>query len=846
MNYQSCLRCIRSLQRLVAWRTACVVVVQFMGDTAAAKMDPSQHHIVEFANGTTYTQLSSPSVNGKGDVAFRAVLPDNSRRVMTKLWNSSTSPVYAEAFVQASSGSGTIATPFPDINDDRTVAFSRTETGEFGSVRRRLYDPGSQSYAAPSEAIAEWDLISPYSKPFRLSSVLVSLANNGSIAFSSTASGTFSIYEAIFAGSSLVTSPSSAIVVEESVFGIDSLDTYVDASNSGWVVRGSNVLGELGVFRVTTPGSSDRITPAGEYLTLGARPSINDSGTIAFSGTKSTGPGVFLSFLGNSQLRDTTQLGVKPISVDNTVDKVAINKFNQVAYLGTNVSGKQALFSTNMGATREIVAVGDLLNEVPITSLRLHDGIMNSGQLAYLATTSGGQYIVRTNRGYTQGALRNSPILPSWADEPYLLRSQPSSGLPDSKTIGSDGCNLTSTVNLLSYFGVDTTPIDFQNWLLDKHLADKGSYVPGSKYINEKNDFVESVVLEFSREQGGLTTVRSLGVYTNEANNRNTLISQLQSGRPVKVHVPNRTKAAGHYILAYGLKDPSALANQITDADILVHDPGNPTRRNIGYEPIEINTLADYTQSVQQIRSATSQPALSTNWLNDRDRLHLYEVAVAPNASQVSFSVFSPVEIVLTSPTGEKVGIDPSLGNFNEIIGANYYEETPYTSIDDEEPVWLDEEPIKHLLINDPQPGNYQLEVIGTGTGSYDIILNGGGNLGLSMTSISGITTPGQRSVFSISISHMFSPSLAGDFNENGIVDAADYVVWRKNEGTSNDLPNDTTGVDTIGSAQYTLWRNNFGSMATTGSSAHAIPEPSAILCLTAASLAAFFVRRRA
>ena len=38
------------------------------------------------------------------------------------------------------------------------------------------------------------------------------------------------------------------------------------------------------------------------------------------------------------------------------------------------------------------------------------------------------------------------------------------------------------------------------------------------------------------------------------------------------------------------------------------------------------------------------------------------------------------------------------------------------------------------------------------------------------------------------------SVALLGDYNHNGIVDAADYVVWRKNVGTSTALPNDLIG----------------------------------------------------
>ncbi len=53
--------------------------------------------------------------------------------------------------------------------------------------------------------------------------------------------------------------------------------------------------------------------------------------------------------------------------------------------------------------------------------------------------------------------------------------------------------------------------------------------------------------------------------------------------------------------------------------------------------------------------------------------------------------------------------------------------------------------------------------------------------------------------------------AVPGDYNQNGIVDTADYVVWRKNDGTANTLPNDPTpGV--VDSTDYDLWRANFGN----------------------------------
>jgi hypothetical protein len=60
---------------------------------------------------------------------------------------------------------------------------------------------------------------------------------------------------------------------------------------------------------------------------------------------------------------------------------------------------------------------------------------------------------------------------------------------------------------------------------------------------------------------------------------------------------------------------------------------------------------------------------------------------------------------------------------------------------------------------------------------------------------------------------YSFTPSLLpGDYNRNGVVDAADFVVWQENVGTiAGTLPNDTAG-GTIGQAQYDLWQSSFGA----------------------------------
>jgi hypothetical protein len=51
----------------------------------------------------------------------------------------------------------------------------------------------------------------------------------------------------------------------------------------------------------------------------------------------------------------------------------------------------------------------------------------------------------------------------------------------------------------------------------------------------------------------------------------------------------------------------------------------------------------------------------------------------------------------------------------------------------------------------------------------------------------------------------------AGDYNLNGAVDAADYVVWRNALGSSIDLPTDRIGSKVVTPADYEFWSRRFG-----------------------------------
>lgn len=70
-----------------------------------------------------------------------------------------------------------------------------------------------------------------------------------------------------------------------------------------------------------------------------------------------------------------------------------------------------------------------------------------------------------------------------------------------------------------------------------------------------------------------------------------------------------------------------------------------------------------------------------------------------------------------------------------------------------------------------------------------------------------------------------------GDYNNDGKVDAADYVIWRNELGTSMPLPNDPIGGP-IGPAQFNQWRSHFNPTAAGAIINNAVPEPTSALLL--------------
>lgn len=81
----------------------------------------------------------------------------------------------------------------------------------------------------------------------------------------------------------------------------------------------------------------------------------------------------------------------------------------------------------------------------------------------------------------------------------------------------------------------------------------------------------------------------------------------------------------------------------------------------------------------------------------------------------------------------------------------------------------------------------------------------------------------------------------AGDFNRDGVVNSADYVVWRNTAGQSGwGLAADSDLNGRIDAADYATWRSHFGQSSGAGLAA-AVPEPATLISVMIALMVARF-----
>jgi hypothetical protein len=77
-------------------------------------------------------------------------------------------------------------------------------------------------------------------------------------------------------------------------------------------------------------------------------------------------------------------------------------------------------------------------------------------------------------------------------------------------------------------------------------------------------------------------------------------------------------------------------------------------------------------------------------------------------------------------------------------------------------------------------------------------------------------------------IAPVAAPAADADFDNNGIVDGRDFLIWQRNSGVNNGANNgagDSDGNGAVNAADLAVWKSKFGTAG-----ASAVPEPSSFL----------------
>ncbi len=250
-------------------------------------------------------------------------------------------------------------------------------------------------------------------------------------------------------------------------------------------------------------------------------------------------------------------------------------------------------------------------------------------------------------------------------------------------TIGSCGCAITSLVMVSRYHGAlidvngnNIDPTNINDWL--------SSVTTSTSTIGytEAGTVWWSSIIQYTNGQV---------VFSNSVNSSNLAIlnslldSELANLNPAILYEPNVRN--GHFIVAdsklastYHIRDPYFFNNKY-----LTNDTNSTNTHNYGnyFGGIRTFSLGNF---------GTIPPSIMMN-------------------------LASPAEIVVTDPTGKRVGFDPATNtSYNEITGGAYFKDSIGGGPDDATSTGHE---VKVIWIPTPVSGTYNVSVTGTDSGQF-------------------------------------------------------------------------------------------------------------------------------
>lgn len=302
-------------------------------------------------------------------------------------------------------------------------------------------------------------------------------------------------------------------------------------------------------------------------------------------------------------------------------------------------------------------------------------------------------FVVHQVPHYTQNQspYPNETLTLEWSDDDYAFGP---SNTGCGSSIAACGCAMTSGVMITRYYGITevdgegVTPGTMNSWL----QANNGYYPGGA--INWLK------IVEYTDNQLAYD-----GRSGDSINNYSLLDEFLNSERPA---IAKMAKGRGgsprsHFIV---------ISNKLADT-YEVRDPAWYDTKTLN-EPATVGKVRAYE--------------------NGFDGLRLFKPGDGLAQSYFSANIASPAHLVLEDSLGRRLGYDPVSGtSYNEIPNASYVSEM----YDDPEGTPSEHE-WKVAYIPDAEDDEYDIYVIGTGSGPYTVGVSGNGVSGFSSDSESG------------------------------------------------------------------------------------------------------------
>ena len=288
-----------------------------------------------------------------------------------------------------------------------------------------------------------------------------------------------------------------------------------------------------------------------------------------------------------------------------------------------------------------------------------------------------------------------------------LTKKNPSD--PNDPTMYSNiarcGCAITSKVMLGRYYGInigidnnDVDPANINNWLTDNNGYTNDGRLYWGKAI-EYLGFVENGVKKVKLSLDYFNATFTLPVVENYIASAKLAISY--------------SSKFGHYFIVDG---------KIKDGQVDTYTIKDPRWYN--------------TKTLNQSENLANEIRGYNNYF---DTVNLFSYLETPKKLTASIYLYlsSPAELFVTDPLGRKLGEDPILNlTYNEIPSGSYTQEGPIITSDTP----LDPNQIhktKAIYISTPIEGNYDIRVIGTNIGSYELNTFTYDNQGNSLTQTS-------------------------------------------------------------------------------------------------------------